>query len=562
MAWERQATNKLPNDFDIQNAHACRSQVQKWQAGVAGATRVRAGRIMRDGAVFYAYCTSHQQCSFVWRHEFSTAEAGGKEHEVCSKGIHAEEPRKVRGTAVDVREQANALTQSNTPMQATVRLVEKGVDVEEWPSKADLTKARRRTTRQPDRGAEAGGGTTLGQWLEHLKEIDDAETPWQTIARADGCGVVMCQKFAEVAADLIAQAQGEAGSGHYLVGAHDCTYKVFSSDWGLWKFCLACKRYDEEGLPRTSLATIALGYVPKEGEEQMVTVLHLLKEWHEQRGNKLGEMLHQVHADESQAGQNALRRVFPGTVFILDVRHQLATIVRRGGASKETKSMVAANLQFAFSALGFSQPLFHLYIDSLLQRLVELGELDFVQYLQTEVVEKRKVGLEEMWTSPCRCHVSVLGTPPKFQSQDSLEASWQHLKNKLPINVAKLPSTSALDRVLQATEVNSHGPYKLKVCGLSQRLVSGAAVFTERIGVLEEKQLRLPCAKMLWQHCPSNTKTFEFKPGELPEVLSAFVVPLSQAGMVIDHEVASCMISLVRLCESSVAQVPCARYKS
>ena len=198
MAWERQATNKLPNDFDIQNAHACRSQVQKWQAGVAGATRVRAGRNMRDGAVFYAYCTSHQQCSFVWRHEFSTAEAGGKEHEVCSKGIHAEEPRKVRGTAVDVREQANALTQSNTPMQATVRLVEKGVDVEEWPSKADLTKARRRTTRQPDRGAEAGGGTTLGQWLEHLKEIDDAETPWQTIARADGCGVVMCQKFAEV----------------------------------------------------------------------------------------------------------------------------------------------------------------------------------------------------------------------------------------------------------------------------------------------------------------------------------------------------------------------------
>ena len=55
----------------------------------------------------------------------------------------------------------------------------------------------------------------------------------------------------KVAADLIAQAQGEAGSGHYLVGAHDCTYKVFSSDWGLWKFCLACKRYDEEGLPRT-----------------------------------------------------------------------------------------------------------------------------------------------------------------------------------------------------------------------------------------------------------------------------------------------------------------------
>ena len=112
------------------------------------------------------------------------------------------------------------------------------------------------------------------------------------------------------------------------------------------------------------------------------------------------------------------------------------------------------------------------------------------------------------------------------------------------------------------TEVNSHGPYKLKVCGLSQRLVSGAAVFTERIGVLEEKQLRLPCAKMLLQHCPSNTKTFEFKPGELPEVLSAFVVPLSQAGMVIDHEVASCMISLVRLCESSVAQVPCERDRS
>lgn len=230
--------------------------------------------------------------------------------------------------------------------------------------------------------------------------------------------LIVCQ--ARLQPILLPKPKGKQAVGIIWLARMIAPTKFSPATGGCGSFVL-CKRYDEEGLPRTSLATIALGYVPKEGEEQMVTVLHLLKEWHEQRGNKLGEMLHQVHADESQAGQNALRRVFPGTVFILDVRHQLATIVRRGGASKETKSMVAANLQFAFSALGFSQPLFHLYIDSLLQRLVELGELDFVQYLQTEVVEKRKVGLEEMWTSPCRCHVSVLGTPPKFQSQD---AAW------------------------------------------------------------------------------------------------------------------------------------------
>lgn len=225
----------------------------------------------------------------------------------------------------------------------------------------------------------------------------------------------------EAAAELIEQARGLEHD--YIVGVHDCTYKIFSSDWGLWKFCLALKRWDEDGMPRTSLATVALGYVPKEGEEQMVTVLHLLKTWHKDKGNDLDQVLHQVHADESVAGQNALKTVFPRAMYRLDVRHQVATIMRRGGPSKDTRAMVAANVQFALSALFFSAPLFHLYVDSLLLRLVEMGEIDMAEYLQKEVFEKVTVDAEELWTSACRCHVSLLTTSVKFRS---LEVSRQH----------------------------------------------------------------------------------------------------------------------------------------
>lgn len=221
---------------------------------------------------------------------------------------------------------------------------------------------------------------------------------------------------------MIEQARGLEHD--YIVGVHDCTYKIFSSDWGLWKFCLAVKRWDEDGVPRTSLATVALGYVPKEGEDQMVTVLHLFKTWHSNNGNDLDQVLHQVHGDESVAGQNALRRVFARATYRLDVRHQVASIMRRGGPSKETRAMVSANVQFALSALFFSAPLFHLYVESLLLRLVEMGELDMAAYLQKEVFEKGTVAGEDLWTSACRCHVSLLTTSVKFQSH---EVSWQRV---------------------------------------------------------------------------------------------------------------------------------------
>lgn len=96
---------------------------------------------------------------------------------------------------------------------------------------------------------------------------------------------------------------------------------------------------------------------------------------------------------------------------------------------------------------------------------------------------------------------------------------------------------------------------KLKLGGISSRLVSGEAIFTERVKVLDDHQMRLPCARLLWQSCPGNTKSFEFDIGEVGDVRQAFVLPVTNASMVVDDDVACCMVSLLRLCDSSVADV-------
>lgn len=108
---------------------------------------------------------------------------------------------------------------------------------------------------------------------------------------------------------------------------------------------------------------------------------------------------------------------------------------------------------------------------------------------------------------------------------------------------------------LQAEAGKHAGAKQLKLQGISSRLVNGAAIFTERIKILDDNQMRLPCARLLWQACPNNTKTFDFAIGDLPDVHKAFVLPVTNASMVVDDAVASCMLSLLRFCESSVSQV-------
>ncbi|CAJ1393276.1 unnamed protein product [Effrenium voratum] len=565
MEWEQQAVIRLSPDFDVTSHAECRRAVLAWLAQQSMEAKMKIGRSAGEHVAVYAYCQTHKDCPRKWRHIFQLTEDGAKEHIVHVNGNHATEPRLVRGTAVAVRRQADALTEANTPMQAMVQLAAQGAEMETWPCTAALVQSRRRAVRKKSASAEFGGGTGLGQWLEHLRKINEDGSVWSTVVREDGCGIVTCQKFADAAAAMIAQARG--GDHDYLVGVHDCTYKVFSSDWGLWKFCLCAKKYDREGIPRTTLVQVGLGFVPKEGQEHMLTVLHLMKEWHSSKNNDLSQFLHQVHADESLGGQNALRKAFPKTVFVLDVRHQVSSIMRRAGSKKEVRAMVAANMQFALSALGFSRPLFSLYIDSLLVRLVELGELDLAAYLQKDVVEKVTVEGKEMWTSACCCFISLLGTSVKFQSHEanpgmtsttisqSLEASWHHMKKLLPGNVAKMPATDALNHILKATEAwdcAKGSALKLKLGGLSSRLVSGEAIFTERVKVLDDHQMRLPCARLLWQSCPGNTKSFEFDIGEVGDVRQAFVLPVTNASMVVDDDVACCMVSLLRLCDSSV----------
>lgn len=108
---------------------------------------------------------------------------------------------------------------------------------------------------------------------------------------------------------------------------------------------------------------------------------------------------------------------------------------------------------------------------------------------------------------------------------------------------------------MQAEAGKNAGAKQLKLKGISGRLVNGSAIFTERIKVLDDNQMRLPCARLLWQACPHNTKHFDFEIGDLPDVRQAFVLPVTNASMVVDDDVACCMLSLLRYCESSVAQV-------
>ena len=198
MAWEQQAVSKLSADFDVTSNAACRSAAQTWSDQLGHVVKLKVGRAAGEAMRVYAYCQAHKDCPCVWRHAFDVTEAGAKEQTIHMKGTHSNEPRLVRGTPVTTRLQADALTDGRTPMQAMVRLVEQGADVEDWPSNRALKQARRRNQRKGEKTEEFGGGTGLGQWLENLERINQKEAGWEAVFRKDGCGIVMHQSFAKV----------------------------------------------------------------------------------------------------------------------------------------------------------------------------------------------------------------------------------------------------------------------------------------------------------------------------------------------------------------------------
>lgn len=197
MEWEQQAVIRLSPDFDVTSHAECRRAVLAWLAQQSMEAKMKIGRSAGEHVAVYAYCQTHKDCPRKWRHIFQLTEDGAKEHIVHVNGNHATEPRLVRGTAVAVRRQADALTEANTPMQAMVQLAAQGAEMETWPCTAALVQSRRRAVRKKSASAEFGGGTGLGQWLEHLRKINEDGSVWSTVVREDGCGIVTCQKFAD-----------------------------------------------------------------------------------------------------------------------------------------------------------------------------------------------------------------------------------------------------------------------------------------------------------------------------------------------------------------------------
>eukprot|EP00435_Cladocopium_sp_Y103_P066259 s735_g28.t1 len=207
-------------------------ELQTWAEQLQHAVKVR----------FCRQAQEERPC--VRRHVFDAAEAGTKEQRIDMKDMLGNEPRLVRRSPV-----------------ATHR-------------------ARRRHQTNKEKTSEFG----LGQWLEILARINQDEAGWETISCKDGCGRVTHKRFAKVAAELIDQAQGLQSD--YIVSMCGCAHRIFRSHCGLWKFSLAVKRRDEDGMPWT-----------REGEDH---------------GNDLGQVLHQVHGDESVAGQNTLQKSAEG----------------------------------------------------------------------------------------------------------------------------------------------------------------------------------------------------------------------------------------------------------
>ena len=255
--------------------------------------------------------------------------------------------------------------------------------------------------------------------IGHLQALD-GRNGWTILSQPDGVCMLAHESFAEDAAQLIAQSSDTCP----IVAVQDVTYKVFGSDWGLYRFAIASKHFDAEGIARTSLHTLSLGVVAKESEEHLSAVLGFTRQWHATRGNQLAKVIHQIHGDQGPGGIAAVRSIFPKAVFRLDQRHQLTSMMRHACGAVASRKLACALLQFAFSGLYGCDGLWQLYIDALLQRLIEQGEVDYAAYLQQHVFTLEDKENQKMWTSLCRNRISLLNDTVTFQTSD---AAWTPL---------------------------------------------------------------------------------------------------------------------------------------
>ncbi|CAL1157599.1 unnamed protein product, partial [Cladocopium goreaui] len=381
-------TIKLPPDFDVLSLGQCRAATDQYCQKEKIKCKIRAGRSgASEGTTMYAYCQKHKDCGFSWKHVFSS-----EVHAIFIKGAHAEVDRQVRGVPVERRMKAAQAVRTCKPMEAVVDLIAHDVPAAEWPSKKELTAL-------------------------------DGRNGWTILSQPDGVCMLAHESFAEDAAQLIAQSSDTCP----IVAVQDVTYKVFGSDWGLYRFAIASKHFDAEGIARTSLHTLSLGVVAKESEEHLSAVLGFTRQWHATRGNQLAKVIHQIHGDQGPGGIAAVRSIFPKAVFRLDQRHQLTSMMRHACGAVASRKLACALLQFAFSGLYWCDGLWQLYIDALLQRLIEQGEVDYAAYLQQHVFTLEDKENQKMWTSLCRNRISLWNDTVTFQTSD---ATMQYCKTE------------------------------------------------------------------------------------------------------------------------------------
>ena len=137
----------------------------------------------------------------------------------------------------------------------------------------------------------------------------------------------------------------------------------------------------------------------------------------------------------------------------------------------------------------------------------------------------------------------------------AMEADWNHLKKTLPMNVCRLAPQDALKSVMSAIEallsIEPPSP-KLDLPGFSKRLVSGSAMFTNRLPGMGNSQIRVPSARLYWENCPDNVCSFTGVLQDSVEIV--YVMPFSNPELKLEIKVAQVMVDLLVAAQGTLQQ--------
>ena len=284
----------------------------------------------------------------------------------------------------------------------------------------------------------------------------------------------------------------------------------------------------------------------------------------------LGTLLHQLHTDGAPGSMDAARQVWPRLQLMRDVRHVMKNVLECGHGSVDLRKWIQSQIWFTASALMWNPPLASLFLDAVMARLVEQGELDLPQYMQTSLLrEARGRGMWEAdWLS-----VSSLSNRDYLQSQTKMarrgftacsvsqcmESFWADVKKGAP-DTRVLPMDKALQAVLAsiqaccACSTARSQPISVQFDDILQRLVSGDVIWCERMLLPTEEgsqQIRLPSVGTYLLYAPGNFARLRCDIAEVNDVARIYVVPLSQASMEIPLDVALCLCDILKCADDT-----------